>query len=174
MFSNYCNMEISTLPTTLRTSVANFAVYPRICPGLFCGLPSFFEDLPVACFCWKLFTFGLVFRRFCYANCTFCELYGAFAFHCKRNLGVSLRKFANFGLVLRICLPCFVFNFLLAFCFVSWQTPFGLVFWLNCLFSSCFCKITWHHCCALYAVTESILRQRGGFYCHENEIYKQA
>jgi len=67
---------------------------------------------------------------------------------------VFLWKFAHFGLVFRICLPAFLFHFLVdfSFCWIFLPTHVELVFRLNYRFLACFsnllacfCKITWHH-----------------------------
>jgi len=79
----------------------------------------FFVDLRVFMKTCGLLVFGLVFADFCLANCFFSNFTALLLFHftTKRNLDVFLCKFAHFGLF-RICLPAFIFHYLLVLCFL--------------------------------------------------------
>jgi len=87
--------------------------------GLFLrGLASFFSEIcGLDVFAERCLFLGLCFAECHSANCFFFEFYGAFVIliYCKTQFGVSLCKFANFGLVCGICLPAFVFDFCAVF-----------------------------------------------------------
>jgi len=104
-----------------------------------CGFPRiwglFFVDLNAFLKTCGLLGFAescLFFADFVVRLCFFFKFYGTFAvsIYCKRNLGVSLHKFAQFGLVFPICLPVLVFSFPAVFLSIS-------IFLLNA-FWACF------------------------------------
>ena len=121
---------------------------------LFVQLRFFFKACGLLVFAlvvkWNLFVFWVCFLQISVLRIAFFSNFMAlllFQFTAKGILGVFLWKFPHFGLVFRICLPAFLFNFFADFfvllnfhangcwaCFSVKLPVFGLFFKFTCLF----------------------------------------